>query len=116
MMDACDLMLYDHFVSVSRRGVVIANLVDNTHELLKKRYGCQLLTHFNFPKRCLKKFAGWAAIIAVPTMVAGFYGMNFKFMPGLNWHYGFFVVIIITLGICVTLYFFFNRSEVMNRK
>ncbi len=35
-----------------------------------------------------KKLAGWAAIIAVPTMIAGIYGMNFKNMPELDWQCG----------------------------
>ena len=36
-----------------------------------------------------KKLAGWAAIIAVPTMIAGIYGMNFKNMPELDWALGY---------------------------
>ena len=35
-----------------------------------------------------KKLAAWAAIIAVPTMVAGIYGMNFEYMPELKWTFG----------------------------
>ena len=40
-----------------------------------------------------KKLAAWAAIIAVPTMVAGIYGMNFEHMPELEWEYGYFLSI-----------------------
>ena len=36
-----------------------------------------------------KKLAAWAAIIAVPTMVAGIYGMNFEYMPELKWTFGY---------------------------
>ena len=36
-----------------------------------------------------KKLAAWAAILAVPTMIAGIYGMNFEFMPELHWHHGY---------------------------
>ena len=36
-----------------------------------------------------KKLAAWAAIIGVPTMVAGIYGMNFKHMPELEWAFGY---------------------------
>ena len=43
-------------------------------------------------------------------MIAGFYGMNFKFMPELDWHYGYYVVIGVTLTVCVTLYYFFRKS------
>ena len=33
-----------------------------------------------------KKLAAWAAIIAVPTLIAGIYGMNFKNIPGIRFH------------------------------
>ena len=36
----------------------------------------------------MRKMAAWAGIVAVPTMVAGIYGMNFHFMPELNWTLG----------------------------
>ena len=36
-----------------------------------------------------KRLAAYAALVAVPTMVAGVYGMNFANMPELNWSYGY---------------------------
>ncbi|MEO5581111.1 MAG: CorA family divalent cation transporter, partial [Saprospiraceae bacterium] len=57
-----------------------------------------------------RKFAAWAAIIAVPTMIAGFYGMNFNFMPELSWHWGYYVVVGSTFLICSVLYVVFRRS------
>ena len=38
-----------------------------------------------------RRFAGWAAILAVPTAIAGIYGMNFEYMPELTWRYGYFL-------------------------
>jgi len=40
-----------------------------------------------------KRFAAYAALVAVPTMIAGVYGMNFEKMPELKWEYGYFLVI-----------------------
>ena len=57
-----------------------------------------------------KRFAGWAAIIAVPTMIAGIYGMNFKFMPELDWAYGYPVVVAFTVMVCGMMYGVFKRS------
>lgn len=37
----------------------------------------------------VKRLAAWAAILALPTMIASFYGMNFEYMPELKWHYGY---------------------------
>jgi magnesium transporter len=45
----------------------------------------------------MKRLAAYAALVAVPTLMAGIYGMNFKFMPELDWKYGYFV----TLGVMV---------------
>ena len=58
-----------------------------------------------------KKLAAWAAIIAVPTMVAGIYGMNFKNMPELEWTFGYPISIAIMLAVDVYLYYHFRRLK-----
>ncbi|MGA8114586.1 MAG: magnesium/cobalt transporter CorA [Actinocatenispora sp.] len=58
----------------------------------------------------MRKIAAWAAILAVPTAVAGVYGMNFKHMPELNWAYSYEVVMVVILIICLVLYRIFRRS------
>ena len=57
-----------------------------------------------------RRLASWAAILAVPTAIAGIYGMNFKHMPELEWRYGYFVVIGAILLICGTLFWRFRRN------
>jgi magnesium transporter len=56
-----------------------------------------------------KKLAGWAAIIAVPTLIAGIYGMNFKFMPEYEMVYGYPLAMAAMLGIDVGLYAWFRK-------
>jgi len=58
-----------------------------------------------------KKLAAWAAIIAVPTMVAGIYGMNFKNMPELEWQYGYFASLVVMVVADVYLYFRFKKAR-----
>ena len=58
----------------------------------------------------MKRITAWAAMIAVPTMIAGIYGMNFKHMPELNWDYGYQVSIVVMVGACAALYVGFKRS------
>ncbi|HWZ70851.1 MAG TPA: magnesium/cobalt transporter CorA [Casimicrobiaceae bacterium] len=58
-----------------------------------------------------KKLAGWAAIIAVPTMIAGIYGMNFKNMPELEWVWGYPVSVAIMVVIDIWLYFQFKKIK-----
>lgn len=95
--------IYDHAIRINE-------IVDNTRELLNTALEANFSLISISQNDTSKKFAGWAAIIAVPTMVAGFYGMNFKFMPELEWHYGYYAVIILTIGACSLLYYFFRRS------
>lgn len=57
-----------------------------------------------------RQLAAWAAILAVPTAIAGIYGMNFEHMPELHWRYGYFVVLGIMIVVCTTLYRRFKRA------
>jgi magnesium transporter len=56
-----------------------------------------------------KKLAGWAAIIAVPTLIAGIYGMNFKNMPEYELEYGYPLAIAAMIAIDIALYVWFRR-------
>jgi magnesium transporter len=58
-----------------------------------------------------KKLAAWAAIIGVPTMIAGIYGMNFKNMPELEWVWGYPVSVAIMVAIDIWLYFQFKKVK-----
>jgi magnesium transporter len=57
-----------------------------------------------------RQLAAWAAILAVPTAIAGIYGMNFEHMPELKWRYGYFLVIGAIAAICGTLYWRFRKN------
>ncbi|NEI23974.1 magnesium transporter [Rhizobium leguminosarum] len=57
-----------------------------------------------------RQLAAWAAIAAVPTAIAGIYGMNFEDMPELKTEYGYYVVIAVIASMCGVLYFRFKRS------
>ena len=59
----------------------------------------------------VRKLAAWAGIAAVPTAMAGIYGMNFDFMPELHWKYGYFVVIVVIVSICAFLYYKFKKAR-----
>lgn len=56
-----------------------------------------------------RQLAAWAAILAVPTAIAGIYGMNFEHMPELKTEYGYFVVLCVIFLICALLYRRFRR-------
>ena len=56
-----------------------------------------------------KKLAGWAAIIAIPTLIAGIYGMNFKNMPEYDLVWGYPFALGLMLGLDLALYFWFKK-------
>ena len=95
--------VYDHAIRINE-------VVDNTRELLNTALEANFSLISISQNDVSKKFAAWAAILAVPTMVAGFYGMNFQFMPELRWHYGYPFVVVFTISACVLVYYFFRRS------
>ena len=58
----------------------------------------------------VRKISAWAAIVAVPTMIAGIYGMNFEYMPELEWRLGYPLVLAVIGVACLTLYRLFRRA------
>ncbi|WP_369233443.1 magnesium and cobalt transport protein CorA [Streptomyces sp. R21] len=58
----------------------------------------------------MRKITSWAAIVAVPTMVCGVYGMNFQYMPELHWKFGYPLVLGVTVGICLTIHRTLKRN------
>ncbi|GGP52446.1 MULTISPECIES: magnesium and cobalt transport protein CorA [Streptomyces] len=58
----------------------------------------------------MRKITSWAAIIAVPTMVCGVYGMNFDHMPELHWKYGYPLVLAAIAGSCLVIHRTLKRN------
>ncbi|MFG3252811.1 magnesium and cobalt transport protein CorA [Streptomyces sp. NPDC048172] len=58
----------------------------------------------------MRKITAWAAIFAVPTMIAGIYGMNFDYMPETDWKYGYPTVLMVIAGICYAIHRGFKRN------
>jgi magnesium transporter len=110
--------VYDHTVRINE-------LVDSLRELLTSALEAQLsllsveqieAMHqqnqaMQQQNEDLKQLAAWAAIIAVPTMIAGVYGMNFRFMPELEWRLGYPAIMAGMLAACGFLYYRFKKSR-----
>jgi magnesium transporter len=58
----------------------------------------------------MRKITAWAAIVAVPTMVCGMYGMNFEHMPELRWRFGYPMVMAVIAAACFALHRRFKRA------
>ena len=94
--------VYDHVVRVNEA-------IDTLRELLTGALEANLSLVSVRQNEVTKKLASWAAIIAVPTMVAGIYGMNFAVMPELGWRYGYPLAMGAMAMLCVLLYRQFKR-------
>src|SRR4051812_983197 len=84
--------------------------IDSLREVLAFAFEASLMTGQAQQTVITRRLASWAAILAVPTAIAGIYGMNFQHMPELEWRYGYFVVISAIVAICATLYWRFHRN------
>jgi magnesium transporter len=58
----------------------------------------------------MKKISAWAAVVIVPTLIAGIYGMNFDYMPELHWRFGYLMALSLMALIGFALYCNFKRS------
>ena len=100
-----------YFRDVHDHSLRINEMNDSVRDLL----GTALEAHLSLisvsQNEDTRRLAAWAAIIAVPTMVAGIYGMNFDFMPELRWVFGYPLVLGVTIAICLTLYTRFKKSH-----
>ena len=92
----------DHVRNIQER-------IDSMREVLAFAFEASLLVGQAQETAVSKKLASWLAILAVPTAVAGIYGMNFKYIPELQWEYSYFVVMGMMALACLALYWRFRR-------
>ena len=84
--------------------------IESLREVLAFAFETSLMTGQAQQTEITRRLAAWAAILAVPTAVAGVYGMNFEYMPELHWRYGYFLVLALVLGVCAALYWRFRQN------
>ncbi|TPG52029.1 magnesium and cobalt transport protein CorA [Sphingomonas glacialis] len=87
----------------------VETMVDGLREVLTSVFEFGNLIEQQRTGAITRQLAAWAAILAVPTAIAGVYGMNFEFMPELRWHYGYFVILGAIFVICGLLYVRFRK-------
>lgn len=95
--------VYDH----ARRA---NETIDTVREMLTAAMNVNLALVSVGQNEVVKKLAGWAALVAAPTLIASWYGMNFEHMPELHGDYSYLVLIGITLTVVLGLYRMLRRS------
>jgi magnesium transporter len=95
--------VYDHLVRV-------VGALDDHRELLTGVLEANLTQVSVRQNEDVRKISAWVAIVAVPTMMAGIYGMNFEYMPELTWTFGYPLVVGLMVVVCLVLWWRFRRS------
>ncbi len=85
--------------------------IDALREMLAFCFEASLQTSQSQQTMISRQLAAWAAILAVPTAVAGIYGMNFRHMPELEWENGYYLVVGLVVVACSALYLNFRRRD-----
>jgi magnesium transporter len=98
------------FRDVADHAVRVTEQVDGFDDLLGSVLSANLAQVGVQQNSDMRRISAWVAIVAVPTMIAGIYGMNFDYMPELRWHYGYPLAIGVMVVACVALYRAFKRS------
>jgi len=95
--------VHDHLLRVSSR-------ITGFRDLLTSALHATLTQVSVRQNEDMRKITAWVAILAVPTMMAGIYGMNFKYMPELGWKFGYPAALGVILVVCALLYRRFKRA------
>jgi len=96
--------LYDHVVNV-------IDSVDIYREMITGMLDMYLSSVSNRLNEVMKVLTAISLIFMPLTFIVGLYGMNFKYMPELNWQYGYPVVLFAMLGIGMSMFFYFKRKK-----
>jgi magnesium transporter len=94
--------VYDHVLRLNES-------IDILRELLTGSFESFMLLGSNRQNEVTRQLAGWAAILAVPTAIAGIYGMNFEHMPELREAWAYPAVLLVIVVICGALFARFRR-------
>ncbi len=94
----------DHLTTVIERVLEYDELLNSLLQAGAAKVGIQQSTD-------MRKISAWVAIAAVPTMIAGIYGMNFDHMPELHQTWGYPVVLGVLVAVCCALFVVFRRSH-----
>jgi magnesium transporter len=109
-IDVVPEAMRSYFGDVLDHAIRVRDQVSGLDELLTSILQASLARTSLADNEDTRKISAWAAIIAVPTLITGVYGMNFEYMPELTWHYGYAMVVVLIVVVCYSLYRGFKRN------
>ena len=96
--------VYDHLIRITDE-------IDSLRDLLSSALEIYLASVSNQLNVTMKRLTSWGTILVAITAIAGVYGMNFKFMPELEWHYGYFFALGMMALVSLALAFYFKKKN-----
>jgi magnesium transporter len=99
----------DYFRDVNDHLIRVREQLDAMRDLLAGSLQANLAQVAVRQNDDVRRISAWVAIIAVPTAIAGIYGMNFEHMPELKWEFGYPAAVLVMLVICAALYRYFKK-------
>ena len=100
-----------YFRDVHDHAIRVNESTDTLREMLTAAMSVNLSLVTIAQGEVVKKLAGWAALLAAPTLVASWYGMNFVHMPELTGRYSYYIVIGTMALVCITLYRYLKKVK-----
>ena len=96
--------VHDHVVRVNEA-------TDTMREMLTAAMSVNLSLVTVAQGEIVKRLAGWAGLLAAPTLITSWYGMNFEHMPELPGRWSYAILVAVTIGVCVVLYALLRRAK-----
>jgi magnesium transporter len=103
--------LQDYFRDVSDHLVRLNQSIDSLRDMVTTAISVSLSLITLQENEVTKRLAAYAGLVAVPTMIAGVYGMNFDYMPELKWAHGYPVTLITMFLIDIYLFYRFRKAK-----
>ena len=105
-----DANTHPYFRDVYDHSHIMLERIDALREMVKTVVESKMLFNAMKQNEVMKKLAAWAAMLAVPTAIAGIYGMNFRYMPELDWRFGYPATLVAIVVVCAFLYWRFHKA------
>ncbi|HEX2580786.1 MAG TPA: magnesium/cobalt transporter CorA [Dongiaceae bacterium] len=100
---------YHYYRDIQDHAAILLERVDSLRELLKSALESKMLLVSMRQNDAMRRMTAWAAILLVPTIISGIYGMNFQHMPELSWPYGYYGALGAIVTACGGLYWRFKK-------
>jgi magnesium transporter len=100
-----------YFRDVQDHVTRVSDAINSMREMLGAAMNVNLSLITVRQNEVVKRLAGWAALLAAPTLLASWYGMNFHAMPEVTSRYGYPIIIGATAAVCITLFVVLKRAK-----